>query len=146
LDRAAVVALADAERGPSFSSPLARQACPPTIAADRPVGTKEHLVPLQGSTGSSIAESGKRKCGFATRRRCMNRETLFEHLLQAAQHADESERRIVKQQALIADLDKKGFDTIEAHTVLAIFHDAQTVHLQDVARIVKEIQRLRGPF
>jgi DNA-directed RNA polymerase specialized sigma54-like protein len=76
----------------------------------------------------------------------MNRATLFEYLLQAARHADESERRIVKQQALIADLDKKGFDTIEAHTVLAIFHDTQTVHLQDVARIVKEIQRLRGPF
>jgi hypothetical protein len=75
----------------------------------------------------------------------MNRETLFEHLVEAARHADESERRIAKQQELIAELSRKGLDTTDANTVLAIFRDTQMVHLQDVARIVREIERSRGP-
>jgi hypothetical protein len=75
----------------------------------------------------------------------MNRETLFEHLVQAARHADESERRIAKQEALIADLDQKGLDTTEAHALLAIFRDTQMVHLQDVARIVRDIERSSTP-
>jgi hypothetical protein len=75
----------------------------------------------------------------------MERETLFEHLVQAARHADENERRIAKQQALIADLDRKGLDTTEANLVLTIFRNTQIIHLQAVERIVKELERSDGP-
>jgi hypothetical protein len=70
----------------------------------------------------------------------MNRETLFEHLVQSARRAEEAERHIAKQEALIADLKRRGLDTTDAHAVLGILHDTQIIHLQDLARVAKAIQ------
>src|SRR5262249_48002537 len=83
----------------------------------------------------------KRESRFRWKTRGMNRETLFEYLVQAARYAEEGERRIAKQEILIADLNQKGLDTTEALAVLAIFRDTQMLHLQDVARIAKELER-----
>ncbi|MBY3591315.1 hypothetical protein HJA87_15755 [Rhizobium bangladeshense] len=59
----------------------------------------------------------------------MDRAMVERHLEQARRHVSEGERHILGQQNLIAFLQRNGWDTLEATTLLANFKDLQRLHI-----------------
>ncbi|HWV96933.1 MAG TPA: hypothetical protein VN130_07290 [Xanthobacteraceae bacterium] len=70
----------------------------------------------------------------------MDRALLQQHLTRAEQHAAEGERHLARQEALIARLDRQGHDTAEARKILATLRASQTLHEQDIQRILNELE------
>jgi hypothetical protein len=71
----------------------------------------------------------------------MDRAVLIQHLAKAKQHAARGRQHLVRQEELIAELDRDGHDTTEARKVLATLRDSQALHEQDVARLLRELGR-----
>jgi hypothetical protein len=69
----------------------------------------------------------------------MDRTTLQQHLAQAERHAAEGRRHLARQEALVAELDRDGHDTTEARKVLATLRATQTLHEEDVGRLLGEL-------
>ena len=71
----------------------------------------------------------------------MDRETLLRDLTSAGQHVAQSEAHILKQEALIAELDRDGHDTSVARALLDGMRDSRALHIQHRGRLLKELAR-----
>ncbi len=69
----------------------------------------------------------------------MKRALLLQHLAQAERHVAEGERHLVRQEELIAELDRDGHDTKDARAILQTLRTSQALHLQDRDRILREL-------
>jgi uncharacterized membrane protein len=67
----------------------------------------------------------------------MERDVLEQHLAEAEQHVAEGWQHIERQEALIAEIDRKGYDAAEARKVLATLRDTQTIYEQEVERLLR---------
>jgi hypothetical protein len=66
---------------------------------------------------------------------------LQEHLALAERHAMQGREQLTRQERLIAELDRDGHDTAEAIKVLATLRQTQTLHEQDVQRLLRELEK-----
>ncbi|WP_439370929.1 hypothetical protein [Bradyrhizobium sp. DASA03120] len=71
----------------------------------------------------------------------MDRTMLQEHLAMAERHVALGEKHLVKQEALIAELDRDGHDTLDALKLLATMRATQRLHLQHRDRLLSELGR-----
>jgi hypothetical protein len=71
----------------------------------------------------------------------MDRAMLQQHLAEAERHASAGLRHLSRQETLIAELDRDGHDTTEARKVLATLRTTQSLHEQDVERILGELAK-----
>jgi hypothetical protein len=82
---------------------------------------------------SSVTKKGDRR---------MDRTMVKQHLAQADEHVLISERHIVSQRALVADLEQKGHDTTQARRLLATFEKIQAMRHADCDRLRRELVAL----
>jgi hypothetical protein len=74
--------------------------------------------------------------------RCdMDRDILLEHLALCERHIALGEKHLAKQEALVADLDRKGRDTADALAILATLRETQALHVLDRDRLLKELEQ-----
>jgi hypothetical protein len=66
---------------------------------------------------------------------------MLQHLALAERHLAEGEERLVRQQELIAELDRDGHDTKDARMILATMRETQALHRQDRERILSELEQ-----
>ncbi|RXG83666.1 hypothetical protein EAS61_41455 [Bradyrhizobium zhanjiangense] len=71
----------------------------------------------------------------------MDRTMFQQHLAMAERHVALSEKHLLKQEALIAELDRDGHDTADAVELLATMRATQRLHLQDRDRLLTELER-----
>jgi hypothetical protein len=71
----------------------------------------------------------------------MDRGVLLQHLAQAERHVAEGEQLLLRQEELIAELDRDGHDTEEARVILDTLRETQALHLQDRDRIIRELEQ-----
>ncbi len=71
----------------------------------------------------------------------MDRETLLRDFASAGQHVAQSDAHILKQEALIAELDRDGHDTSVARALLDSMRDTRALHIQHRGRLLKELAR-----
>lgn len=64
---------------------------------------------------------------------------MLQHLALAERHILEGEQRLLRQQELIAELDRDGHDTGQARIVLTTLQDTQFLHYQDRELILSEL-------
>jgi hypothetical protein len=72
----------------------------------------------------------------------MDRATLQQHLATAERHVADGERYLARQEEIIAELDRDGHDTRDARQILATMRATQTLHRQDVERLLKQLDQL----
>jgi hypothetical protein len=65
----------------------------------------------------------------------MNHRTLGGLLLAAQEHVALGEKRILRQRAIVAELELQRFDTCEARNLLALFEDLQELHVANANRL-----------
>ncbi len=70
------------------------------------------------------------------------RALLFQGLRQAERHVSEGERRVAKQEALVAKLDQHGHDTGLARAFLQTLQTTQALHVRERDRILRELELL----
>ncbi|MBB4381755.1 hypothetical protein [Bradyrhizobium sp. SBR1B] len=70
----------------------------------------------------------------------MDRAMLERHLGIAERHAAQGREHLDRQEQLIAELDRNGHDTAEAIRVLTTLRQTQTLHEQDVERLLNELE------
>jgi hypothetical protein len=68
-----------------------------------------------------------------------DRTATLRHLAQAEHHAAEGKRHLARQEQLVAELDRDGLDTAGALNVLATLRETQTLHEQDVERLLAKL-------
>jgi hypothetical protein len=71
----------------------------------------------------------------------MDRAVLLQHLAQAERHVAEGEQHLLRQEELIAELDRDGHDTEKARVILDTLRETQALHLQDRDRIMRELEQ-----
>ncbi|MGX4771138.1 hypothetical protein ACWAUC_15255 [Bradyrhizobium guangdongense] len=71
----------------------------------------------------------------------MERAILQQHLAMAERHVALGEEHLERQEALIAELDRDGYDTTDALKLLATMRATQQLHLQDRNRLLAELER-----
>ena len=71
----------------------------------------------------------------------MDREILLQHLVLAERHIAQGKAHLIRQETLVAELDRNGHDTKEAEAILATLRQTQALHLQDRDRILSELQK-----
>jgi hypothetical protein len=71
----------------------------------------------------------------------MDHQTILQHLALAERHIVEGEERLVRQQELIAELDRDGHDTKQARAILATMQVTQALHYQDRELILTELEQ-----
>jgi hypothetical protein len=69
----------------------------------------------------------------------MDRDRLRQDLAQAQRDAAEGRRSIAHQEALLARIERDGHNAAEARKILAALRDAQTLHEQEVERLLREL-------
>jgi hypothetical protein len=67
--------------------------------------------------------------------RGMDRETLGDHLARAEEHVALSEKSILRQRELIAELERQGLQAEEPRKILALLEDLQDIHSANVDRL-----------
>ncbi|PPQ34243.1 hypothetical protein [Rhodopila globiformis] len=72
----------------------------------------------------------------------MNREMLRQRLAQAGEHIVLGEHHIVRQQEIVAELERDGHDTAQARRILAIFKETQVVHIAVRDQLRRELDAL----
>jgi len=65
----------------------------------------------------------------------MDRETLGDHLARAEEHVALSEKSILHQRELIAELERQRLQAEEARKILALLEDLQEIHSANVDRL-----------
>jgi len=70
----------------------------------------------------------------------VDRAILAEHLALAERHVAQGEEHLARQRKLIADLERHGHDTKQAHDLLAQFESMQALHIGDRDRLKKELE------
>jgi hypothetical protein len=70
----------------------------------------------------------------------MDREMLQQHLQQTEKHLAASDKLIRDQRALIAILEKRGYDTAAAKGVLAHLEELRTLHIADRDRLLRALR------
>lgn len=68
---------------------------------------------------------------------------LQQHLAMTERHVALGEEHIAKQKALIAGLERKGRDTVNARAFLVTLHEAQALHLEHRDRLLAELESYR---
>ena len=63
-----------------------------------------------------------------------------QHLAEAERHIAQGADHVIKQESLIAELDRDGHDTTEAKKVLATLRETQALHVEGRDRILKELE------
>ena len=71
----------------------------------------------------------------------MDRAIQLEHLAEAERHIAEGKARIVKQRAIIADLERDGHDTTQAYALLRTFLKTQAGHEEHRKSILDELAK-----
>lgn len=71
----------------------------------------------------------------------MDRSILEQHLARAQQHVIEGMDHLVRQEEVLAELERDGHDTAEALKILATLRDTQRQHEQEVQRIAAELKQ-----
>ncbi|SCB54784.1 hypothetical protein GA0061098_103052 [Bradyrhizobium shewense] len=66
---------------------------------------------------------------------------LQQHLVMAERHVALGEKHVLKQEALIAELDRDGHNTADALKLLAIMRATQRLHRQDRDRLLADFDR-----
>lgn len=66
--------------------------------------------------------------------------TVLEHLAQAGRHVAEGKRNILRQEELIADLNRAGRDTELARAILDTLEHTQALHVQHRDDILRELE------
>ena len=66
-------------------------------------------------------------------------ETLLRDLTSAGQHVAQSEAHILKQEALIAELDRDAHDTSAARALLDTMRETRALHIQHRDRLLNEL-------
>jgi type II secretory pathway predicted ATPase ExeA len=61
------------------------------------------------------------------------------HLAQAERHIAQGAKHIAKQELMVADLGRLGYDTTEARKLLDNFYASQVLHMQHRDRILEEL-------
>ncbi|WP_159717899.1 hypothetical protein [Geminicoccus flavidas] len=64
-------------------------------------------------------------------------------LAQARRHVQEGRRHVAAQRALIAELDRNGYDTIRSHALLAAMEEA--LRLQEAPGAAGEVRQKKPP-
>jgi hypothetical protein len=64
---------------------------------------------------------------------------IIDHLAIALRNVSEGERHIAQQRETIASLERDGFDTSGAKSVLLRFEELQGMHIADCDRLKKEL-------
>ncbi len=72
--------------------------------------------------------------------RPMDRRTQLFRLRMAERHVVEGERRVNRQERIVAELDRDGHNATEARRLLGNFYDAQRLHLEHRSRMLRELQ------
>lgn len=70
----------------------------------------------------------------------MDRSTQLTSIEMAQRHVTEGQRRVDKQERLVAELDRDGHDTTEARKLLGNLHITQKLHLEHRNRLLREFQ------
>jgi hypothetical protein len=91
------------------------------------------------ATRAIIEKSSKMlgKSGFD--RNAMEQAIPAEHLRQARDHVAQGEEHIRRQRALIAQLERDGYETALAKQLLATLEETQVLHEQDRERLIREL-------
>lgn len=71
----------------------------------------------------------------------MERETVLRDLASARHHLAQSDANILKQEALIAELDRHDHDTSVARALLGIMRNARALHIEHRGRLLRELAR-----
>jgi len=72
----------------------------------------------------------------------MDRELLKQHLQETEKRVAASEKLIADQQALIARLEDRGYDTAQSKTTLAYLEKLRELHIADRDRLARVIREL----
>lgn len=72
----------------------------------------------------------------------MDRKIVEDHLQQAREHVSSGRQHIKRQRVLVAELERDGHDTIAAELLLRTFQETLELHLNDVARLKRELAEL----
>jgi len=67
----------------------------------------------------------------------MDRPGLLNLLVIAERHVLEGARHIERQKQIIAELERDGHDATTGHNTLAVFEEAQQLHIADRDRLLK---------
>ena len=70
----------------------------------------------------------------------MNRDLLLRNLAQAERHVARGNEHISRQESLIAEMDRRGHDTVDARRLLDTLRETQALHRQDVGRLLRELE------
>jgi hypothetical protein len=70
----------------------------------------------------------------------LDRSRILAHLALADRHIAEREKHLRRQEHLILELQRGGFDTKQALDVLATLRETQALHHQDRERIQRELE------
>ncbi|MGY8639304.1 hypothetical protein RAD15_43280 [Bradyrhizobium sp. 14AA] len=71
----------------------------------------------------------------------MDHTMLRRHLAMVERHVALGEGHLAKQEALIAGLECKGRDTVNARMFLATLRETQALHLEHRDRLLAELER-----
>jgi hypothetical protein len=72
----------------------------------------------------------------------MDRPALEAELKRAEAQVDSSQKRIARQQEIIAELDREGHDTAPAKDMLVSFEKTQAMHIASRDRIARKLAAL----
>ena len=75
----------------------------------------------------------------------MNRKMELEHLALADKAVAEGERHIAREEQMISDLDRAGYDTKEARSLLATYRRTQDAHVAHRKLILETLQQKDRP-
>ena len=70
----------------------------------------------------------------------MNRDLLLRNLAQAERHVARGNEHISRQESLIAEMDRRGHDTVDARRLLDTLRKTQALHREDVGRLLRELE------
>ena len=74
----------------------------------------------------------------------MNKRTIEEHLRQAEGHVSLGQRHVMRQQQIVAELERDGHDSRSARELLCTFEELQTMHVSDRDRLITELAEAAG--
>ena len=75
----------------------------------------------------------------------MNKDVKLKYLVQAERHMADGEQHIVRQRAIVAQLERDGRDASLSRSLLQCFEDLQRLHIADFHRLPEELADSAAP-
>jgi hypothetical protein len=69
----------------------------------------------------------------------MDKDVKLKYLVQAERHMADGEQHILRQRAIVAQLERDGRDASLSRSLLQCFEDLQRLHIADFHRLLEEL-------